>query len=330
MQEKTSDRVVVITGASSGIGRAAAQLFAATGASVVLAARGREKLEEVADEVRRAGGVPLVVPTDVRSEDEVKALARSALKQFGRIDVWVNNAAVSLFARTEDAPYEAYKQVIETNLFGCIHGARAVIPCFRGQGYGVLINVGSVAGIYGQAYTSAYCVTKFGIRGLGESLRQELLDTPDIHVCTLMPATIDTPIFQHAANYTGRAVQPMPPVIDTYRVAHAMVSLAERPRRELIIGWAAKLLAVQHKFAPGMTERQIARMVEDKHLQERPAPLSPGNLFQSMPELSGVSGGWKHDGTQGRRKRLPAAMAVAVPTAAAVAAMAAVVLFLRR
>jgi len=318
--------VVVVTGASSGIGRAAAQLFAARGAAVVLAARRLPALEEVALECESAGGRALVVPTDVRDEEAMRELARRAIEAFGRIDVWVNNAAVSLFARTEEAPYEAYRQVIETNLFGYIHGARAALPYFREQGHGVLINNASIAGIIGQPYTSAYCVTKFGIRGLGESLRQELLDAPDIHVCTLMPAVIDTPIFQHAANYTGRAVQPMPPVISADRVARAIVGLALRPRRELIVGVSGKMIAAQHWLAPGMSERQMARRVDQKHFQDRPAPPTPGNLFEPMPQWNSVSGGWKSNGSGRGRKLAAAGLAIGLPVAAA----AATVLLLRR
>ncbi|AUX47000.1 short-chain dehydrogenase [Sorangium cellulosum] len=316
MTKKLRDKVVVITGASSGVGRMAARLFAEGGAAVVLAARTRQTLDEVAAECEAAGGQALVVPTDVRGEDAVRELARRAVERFGRIDVWVNNAAVTLFARTEEAPYEAYRQVIETNLFGYIHGARAVLPRFRAQGQGVLINVDSVAGIVGQPYTSAYCVTKFGIRGLGESLRQELLDAPGIHVCTVMPATIDTPLFQHAANYTGRAVQAMPPVATAERIARAIVGLAVRPRRELIVGGAARLMAAQHNLAPAMMERMMARQVEKKHFQDRSEPPTAGNLFEPMPQWSGVSGGWKRSGS-GRGRKLVMGLALGLPAAAA-------------
>lgn len=312
--------VVVITGASSGIGRAAALLFAARGATVVLAARRLQALEEVAAECEELGGQALVVPTDVRDEEAMRDLARRAIDAFGRIDVWVNNAAVTLFARTEEAPYEAYRQVIETNLFGYIHGARAALPYFRDQGHGVLINNASIAGIIGQPYTSAYCVTKFGIRGLGESLRQELLDAPDIHVCTLMPATIDTPIFQHAANYTGRAVQPMEPVIAPERAARAIVSLALRPRRELIVGMSGRMIAAQHWLTPGLAERQMARRVDKKHLKDEPAPATPGNLFEPMPQYSAVSGGWRRRNGRGRKIAV-AGLALGLPAAAAAAVL---------
>ncbi|HET6518579.1 MAG TPA: SDR family NAD(P)-dependent oxidoreductase, partial [Geminicoccaceae bacterium] len=121
-----------------------------------------------------------------------------------RIDVWVNNAAVTLFGRLEETPPEVFDRVIRTNLFGYIYGARAVVPYFREQGSGTLTNVSSIVAYAGQPYTSAYVMTKAAIRVFGECLRQELLDAPDIHVCTVLPASSDTPLFQHGANYTGR------------------------------------------------------------------------------------------------------------------------------
>ncbi len=140
MPRKVGDAVVVITGASSGIGRATALAFARRGATVVVAARREQALRGVATECEQLGGRALAVPTDVTDEAAVRSLARRAVESFGRVDVWVNNAAVGLFGRFEDTPLEAYRRVIETNLFGYIYGARAALPIFREQGSGVLIN----------------------------------------------------------------------------------------------------------------------------------------------------------------------------------------------
>ncbi len=292
MPRELEDSVVVITGASSGIGRATAHAFAAQGATVVLAARREHALREVETECTNVGGRPLVVPTDVTEEEQVRALARRAIEGFGRIDVWVNNAAVTLFGRFEETPPEVYGRVIHTNLFGYIYGARAVLPYFREQGSGTLINVSSVVAFVGQPYTSAYVMTKAAIRSLGECLREELIDAPDIHVCTVLPATFDTPLFQHAANYTGRAPKAMDPVYAPEMVADTIVRLAQRPQREVFVGRMGRMLAFQHAVAPGMTERMMAKMVDRDHLQDRPAPPSPGNLFEPMPGWAGVRGGW--------------------------------------
>src|SRR5690606_21511524 len=143
------------------------------------------------------------------------------------------------------------RRVIETNLFGYVHGARTALPYFREQGCGTLINVASAVAAAPQPYTSAYVASKFAIRGLSDCLRMELsLDhVPDIHVCTVLPATVDTPLFQHAANYTGRAVQAMPPVYAAERVARAIVDLVTSPEREVFVGNAGRLMALQYQLA---------------------------------------------------------------------------------
>lgn len=316
MPRKLRDSVVVITGASSGIGRAAALEFARRGAAVVVAARREEPLRELAGECERLGAQTLAVPTDVTNEYAVQELARRTVESYGRLDVWVNNAAVTLFARFEESPPEAFRRVIETNLFGNIYGARAALPYFREQGNGVLINVSSIVGKVGQPYTSAYATTKSGIVGLSASLRQEIRDIgrdADIHVCTVLPASIDTPLFQHGANYTGRAVKPMSPVYEAEQVARAIVSLAEHPKREVVVGNAGRMLLLVHRLAPGLAERILARQVEKDHFQDAPAPPSPGNLFEPMPQWTGVSGGWKRPAPLRIPRAATVGMAALVP-----------------
>jgi NAD(P)-dependent dehydrogenase (short-subunit alcohol dehydrogenase family) len=290
-----NDRVVVVTGASSGIGRATARAFAEMGAVVVLAARREAPLHELATECATAGSRALVVPTDVRDEEQVEALADRAIENFGRIDVWVNNAAVTQFARFEEAPPDVYDQVIATNLFGYIYGARTVLPYFREQGHGVLINVSSVVAYVSQPYTSAYTVSKAGIRALSDSLYEELLDEPSINVACVLPATIDTPLFQHGSNYTGRSPAAMPPVYPAEEVADAIVQMTHSPRREIFVGSAGRMLALQHSLAPSLTQRLMARMVERNHLRDTPAPPTAGNVLEPMAEWTGVSGGWRTD-----------------------------------
>jgi short-subunit dehydrogenase len=292
MPRPIADSVIVITGASTGIGRAAALEFAQAGATVVLTSRREQALRSLAKECERVGGKALAVAADVGDEQSIQQLKRQTIETFGRIDVWINNAAVTLFARFEQAPPEAYRRVIETNLFGCVHGARAALPIFREQGSGVLINISSGVGRIGSPFISAYVASKFAIIGLSESLRMELRDAPHIHVCTVLPAAIDTPLFQHGANFTGRAVKPIPPIYSAEKVADALVDLVRHPRREIIVGAAAKAGLMMRAMAPALAEQIFAKQVEQKHFKDQFAPHSEGNLFRSM-EYESISGGWR-------------------------------------
>ena len=303
----------VITGASSGIGRAAALAFAREGANLVLAARRERLLREVAVGCKALGVSAVVVPTDVTDAEAVEELARRAVAESGSLEVWVNNAGVSALGRLDEVPLEAIRRVVDTNLLGYVHGARAAIPRFRERGSGVLVNNASVLGHTGGPYVAAYAMTKFAIRGLTESLRQELRALPDVHVCTVSPGSIDTPFFQHVANFTGRAPKALRPVVAPERVARAMVSLAKRPRRESIVGGSARTIALQRVLAPPLHERLFAKQIENDHFQDRPAGPTFGNLFEPMEEGAGETGGWKDLHAGRGRKTALAAAGVAVP-----------------
>ena len=286
--------VVVVTGASSGIGRATAIEFARRGSSLALAARRETMLQDVASECHRLGGRAEVIPTDVTSEEAVVNLARRTIERFGRIDVWINNAAVSAFGRFEEMPADVFRRVTETNVFGYVYGARAALIVFRKQGRGLLINNASIVAAVSQPYTTAYVMSKHAIRALSMSLRQELVDMPDIRVCTVLPCSIDTPIFQHAANYTGRAIKPIPPVYSAEDVARAMIDLVHDPKREVIVGRSGEMLKLAQIGAPGLTERYMARMTEREHFEsdDQWTAHTSGNLFNSIPDGLAVSGGW--------------------------------------
>ncbi|KRE82261.1 SDR family oxidoreductase [Arthrobacter sp. Soil764] len=307
--------VVVITGASSGIGRATALEFADKGARLVLAARSAGALESLVHEVGKRGGRAVAVPTDVTDADSVDALAARAVEEFGRLDVWVNNAAVGVFGRITDVPLADFRRVLDVNIGGYVNGARAALPRFRAQRSGVLINVGSIVGEVSQPYTAAYSMSKAAVRALSVSIRSELqLDgNRKVKVCTVLPAAIDTPFFQHAANYTGRKVVAMPPVYAAERVARTIVSLAAKPRREAVVGPAGRLLVLQHKLTPAKVEGAMAVQVEKTHLsRKKPATASTGVLYEPSGHTrkAAVSGGW-HGGRRTGRRRMVVATAAA-------------------
>lgn len=291
MTRKLNEAVVVVTGASSGIGRATAEAFARRGATVVLAARREASLEEAAAACDRLGGRGRPYVLDVTDAEAVRELARWTVEHHGRIDVWVNNAAVYMLARFEDTPPEAFRRVMETDFWGYVNGIRAVLPYMREQDGGVIVNVGSIGSRITMPYTSAYVAAKHAVRGLSGSLRQELRGTR-IHVCSVLPAVINTPLFVHTANYSGRRVKPMNPLNDPRVVADAIVGLAERPRAEVLAGTPGLLLTLMNAIAPGLAERQIAAQVDVDHFYDEPAPPDDGNLYQPVAVGREAEGEW--------------------------------------
>jgi len=284
------NKVVVVTGASSGLGRAAALELARRGARVVLAARREPPLQNLADACREHGTEALVVPTDVTDEAAVARLARAALEFGGAVHAWVNNAGVTSFGLLESTPVDVLRRVLETNLWGSIYGARAVLPIFRAQGEGVLINIGSILSKVGQPFVPSYVISKFALHGLTEALRAELADEPHIHVCTLLPYAIDTPHFQEGANFTGRTPFAMPPVQAPEVVAKALVDLLERPRRQRHVPRVAALGLALHALLPGPVEHVIRHSLSRWHLVGEQAPEPRGNLWEPGSSLATVHG----------------------------------------
>ncbi|HEX2216279.1 MAG TPA: SDR family oxidoreductase [Xanthobacteraceae bacterium] len=285
--------VVVITGASSGIGRATALAFARKRARLALVSREAAGLESAADECRAVGGQALVCSTDLTDLAAVERLRASVVAEYGRIDVWVSCAAVLLFGRFEDIPPDAFGRVIETNFLGCVNGSRVALAQFRAQGdQGTLINTSSLLGMMGEPYVSAYVATKFAIRGFTACLRQEFRDTPGIRICLVMPAAVDTPIYGKAGNYFGRQARSIVPVLAPERVARKIISLAERPRREVVVGISGHLLRWGATLTPMLLERIVGRLGPPLQFRRGAQPSDPGNLFGSAGPYA-VEGGWK-------------------------------------
>jgi short-subunit dehydrogenase len=292
VKDDLSGKVVVITGASSGFGKGAAREFGGRGASVVLAARRDELLDELADQIQAAGGRALSVPTDVSHENEVEELCRTAVERFGRIDVWVNNAGVGALGRFEEVPLADHVKVIQTDLLGTLYGSYFVMKVFREQGNGILINIASVIGKVPAPYYSSYAAAKHGVVGLSAVLRQELEQNnmENIHVCTVMPTSFDTPFFDHSPNYTGHETVPIPPVYDPERVVDTIVRLATDPEAEVSVGTAAKIATMAHQIAPGMTESRMGKQAHKAHIVDAPpAPNTEGSVQKPQPEGRGVT-----------------------------------------
>jgi short-subunit dehydrogenase len=288
--------VVVITGASSGIGRATARALANRGAALVLTARDREALDEVSEECRKLGADTLAVPADVTDAQAVRAVAHAAIARFRRFDVWINNVGVGAVGRFDQVPLDAHRRVIETNLIGHLNGAHIALLHFRERGRGTLINMVSIGGWLSAPYAAAYSASKFALRGFGQSLRAELSNARRIHVCDVFPGFVDTPGMSHGANYTRRSVRPLPPLLAPELVAERIVGLIDRPRPVLTIGGAARIGRFTHTLAPELRGAIARRFFDFLLARARTSPQTEGNLFD-------VSRGHDvHGGFRGRSK----------------------------
>ncbi|QKS21756.1 SDR family NAD(P)-dependent oxidoreductase [Curtobacterium sp. Csp1] len=225
MAHRFRGKIVVVTGASSGIGRAAAHEFARQGATLVLAARGRQSLEDAAQECRDLGAEAVAIPTDVAEEHQVADLVATTTARYGRIDVFVGNAALFVYGLFEQTPTEAFKRVVDTNLHGHVHAVKALLPHWQQRGEGTYVLVGSIQSLLSAPYQSAYVTSKHAALGLMDVLADEHQGTR-IRFGAVLPSTIDTPIYQNGANYTGKASHPLPPTVSVQRAAKAVVAQA--------------------------------------------------------------------------------------------------------
>lgn len=292
-------RVVVITGASSGIGRATALRFAKNGDTVVVAARRKGLLKDVVDECEELGAEAMAVEADVTNESSVEKLAKAAEKKYGQIDVWINDAGVGAVGKFDEVKPEEHRRVIETNLEGTINGSWYALKQFKKQREGVLINISSVLGKVTQPYMGSYAASKHGIKALSACIRQELWlnDFEDIHVCTVFPQSVDTPFFENEANRSGYKIKPAPPIETPEHAAEVIFRLAEEPQDEAHVGKMGKFISMQQKMARGMTEKQMALMTEKKHFdRSRRERGNSGSLWKAnRGESEGeIHGGWNN------------------------------------
>ncbi|MGZ4508732.1 MAG: SDR family NAD(P)-dependent oxidoreductase [Blastococcus sp.] len=287
-------QVVLVTGASSGIGRATAVEAARRGASLVLVARGREPLEEAAGEVRAAGAADAVVcSADVTDDDAIQAVVRSTVERFGRLDAVVHAAQTMAYGRIEDVPREVFEAVVDTAVQGAANVARAVLPVFRRQGGGHLVVVNSLLGSITAPLMGSYVTAKWAQLGLVRVLQQETRDVPGISISAVQPGGVDTPIYFQGASWIGSTGRPPPPVYSPQRVARIVLSTFDRPRRLVHAGLFNPLIAAGFRLVPGVYDFLVGPLLERFAVADDDVSPTAGNVFESNPAGNATEGHWR-------------------------------------
>ena len=286
-------KAVVITGASSGIGRLAALSFAREGARVVVGARNERGLRSLEAEAHGLAGSILAVPTDVADETQVRRLADAAVEAHGRIDVWVNNAGVMVYATVRDTDADELRRVLEVNVLGVHHGIRAALPIMDRQGGGTIVNVGSVESIRALPLQGAYAASKHAVKALTESLRLELAhERSPVRVVLLEPTYINTPLFDHARSKIGSRPQPIPPLYEPEVVVGTLLRVVERPVDEVVVGATGKALTLLERLSPRLADAALKVGGIAFRAQRSDEPPGPDNLFAPLDETGSVRGRW--------------------------------------
>jgi NAD(P)-dependent dehydrogenase (short-subunit alcohol dehydrogenase family) len=263
-------QVIVITGASSGIGLATARLASARGARVVLASRSESELQAVHDDIRRAGRPALAVSADVADPEAVERLGARAVETFGRIDTWVNNAGASLYGKLTEVPLGDERRVFDTNYWGVVHGCRTAVTRMRFGG-GTIINIGSILSDRALPLQGAYTASKHAVKAYTDTLRMELEhDRVPIAVTLVKPAAIDTPYYEHARNYMSEEPAPTPPVYAPQTVARVICACAERPVRDITVGGGGRMMTAMGAIAPRMSDLYMEKLMFSAQRSHRP------------------------------------------------------------
>jgi NAD(P)-dependent dehydrogenase (short-subunit alcohol dehydrogenase family) len=292
MPHAIGDQIVVITGASSGIGRETALMFGERGATVVLAARNEMALNEVTKEVERIGGHAAAVVTDVAEWEQVERLARRTVDLFGRIDTWVNNAGISVYATVEELTVAEIERVIRVNLLGQVYGMKAALPHMQRQGQGTIVNVASALAERAVPLQAAYCASKHGIKGFTGALRLELeRERSGITVTLIEPSSINTPLFTHARSKLGVKPMPIPPIYEPAVVAEAILFAAGHPCRTIVAGGAGKVITAIQRISPALLDRYMLQGDRMVKAQKTDQPDDGrDNLDAPMPGSGATTG----------------------------------------
>jgi NAD(P)-dependent dehydrogenase (short-subunit alcohol dehydrogenase family) len=284
--------VVVITGASAGVGRATAREFARRGARIALLARGTDGLEAAQREVEELGGTGIVIPVDVANADQVEAAAARVEIDLGQIDIWVNNAMASVFSPIKEMTPEEFQRVTEVTYLGCVYGTLAALKRMLPRDRGMIVQVGSALAYRGIPLQSAYCAAKHAVQGFCDSLRCELLhDKSGVRLTTVQLPALNTPQFGWVKSRLPRKVQPVPPIFQPEVAAEAIYFAAHNPRREFYVGAPSVAVIVANKFVPGLLDRYLARTGYDSQQYDGPEdPNRSNNLWEPVPGDHGAHG----------------------------------------
>jgi len=291
-KEKQLAQVVVITGASAGVGRATAIEFARNGYDVALLARDQERLDRAAEEVRRFGVRALPISTDVADFDAVTAAAARAEEELGPIEVWVNVAMATIFAPVHDIKPDEFKRATEVTYLGQVHGCMAALSYMRPRNRGTIVNVGSALAYRSVPLQAAYCGAKFAVRGFTDSLRCELMhDKVDVHLTMVHLPAVNTPQFDWALNKMGKRAQPLPPIFQPEVPARAILFAARHHRREVWVGMPTVQTIIANRIAPELLDWYLARKGYQAQLTQEPKPAdAPANLFETVHGDYGAHG----------------------------------------
>jgi NAD(P)-dependent dehydrogenase (short-subunit alcohol dehydrogenase family) len=283
--------VIVITGASAGVGRATVRAFAARGARIGLIARNAEALEAARKEVEARGGEAVVAIADVADADAVERAAQTIEQAFGRIDVWINNAMASVMGPIKEIPADEFRRVIEVTYLGVVHGTQAALRRMLPRDAGVIVQVGSTLAYRGIPLQAPYCAAKHAVQGFHDSLRSELLhDRSNVRVCMVNLPAVNTPQFRWLRSYMPRKAKPFGTIFEPEVAAQAIVWASEHPRRELNVGWGTTQAIVANAFIPGILDRYLGRIGFDAQQGEEPESTRPDNLFAPVPGDAGAHG----------------------------------------